>query len=89
MSNESFTDKDMNSCDSKGSTLRAALRNPVINSNNLKFSCPSGIIILHLNWLGIKQQGQRQASAKSSRGIESVAPLYSSSSILLRGNASK
>ena len=42
---ESFIDKFMYSCDSKGSTLRAALRNPVINSD--KFACPSCIIMLH------------------------------------------
>ena len=54
---ESFIDKFMYSCDSKGSTLRAALRNPVINSD--KFACPSCIIMLHLNGLGIEQQGQR------------------------------
>ena len=57
MINESFINKSMNSCDSKGSTLRAALRNPVINID--KFACPSCIIMLHLNGLGIKQQGQR------------------------------
>ena len=40
MSMKSFIYKSMNSCDNKGSTLRAALRNPVINGN--KFACPSG-----------------------------------------------
>ena len=57
MSYESFIDKCMDSCDSKGSTIRAALRNPVINSD--KFDCPSCKIMLHLNGLGIEQQGQR------------------------------
>ena len=43
MSIESLIYKSMNSCDSKGSTLRAALQNPVINSN--KFSCLSCILV--------------------------------------------
>ena len=57
MSMERFICKSMKSCDGKGSTLRAVLRNPVINSN--EFACPSVTIMFNLNWPGLKQQGQR------------------------------
>ena len=58
---EGFINKFMHSCDSKGSILRAALRNPIDKIN--KFTCPSGpspTIIFHVNLsqLGIDQQGQ-------------------------------
>ena len=57
-----------------GSSGPDSLRNPVINSN--KFACLSCIIMFHLNWLGIKQLGQREASVESSRGVKGV-PLMS------------